>query len=61
MCARVYWCIAPSSVYVCVHVRVQVYSTKLTESIHSVDGGFIMSPTLTDFIVHTFSGKVRLG
>jgi Bardet-Biedl syndrome 7 protein len=38
----------------------QVYATKLGESITTLDGGWITSPNLQDFVVQTYSGKVRM-
>jgi hypothetical protein len=37
-----------------------VVATQLSESITSVDGGYITSPASPDVIVHTFTGKVIL-
>ncbi len=35
-----------------------VFSTKLHESIMSLDGGYVSSATLPDLLVQTFSGRV---
>ncbi|GLC59925.1 hypothetical protein PLESTB_001554700 [Pleodorina starrii] len=35
-----------------------VYSVKLTESINTLDGGFITGLLAQEFVMHTFSGKV---
>lgn len=36
----------------------QVYSVKLTESINSLDGGYLTSLSAPEFVLHAFSGKV---
>ena len=38
----------------------QVFSTKLSESINAVDGGFITTPNTQELVLQTFTGKVRL-
>jgi hypothetical protein len=37
-----------------------VVAMQLSESITSVDGGYITSPASPDVIVHTFTGKVSI-
>ncbi len=37
----------------------QIYSTRLSESICTLDGGCITTASLPEIVLHTFSGKVR--
>jgi len=36
-----------------------VFSTKLTESINALDGGFITTSSTQEIVLQTFTGKVR--
>mmetsp|Transcript_18765 Transcript_18765/g.40356 ORF Transcript_18765/g.40356 Transcript_18765/m.40356 type:complete len:735 (+) Transcript_18765:308-2512(+) len=36
----------------------QIFNTKLTESVNTLDGGFITSTNTQEVVLHTFSGKV---
>lgn len=35
-----------------------MFSTKLTESINALDGGFITTPSTQEIVLQTFTGKV---
>lgn len=38
---------------------IKVYSTKLSERINTISGGFITTSTFKDLIFQTYSGKVK--
>ena len=49
----------PALILLILALPLQVFSTKLSESINAVDGGFITTPNTQELVLQTFTGKVR--